>query len=142
MRVGDGTNRVTFCAVENAAFAHALAVEQLDGAAAHAGKAYFIGQEEPVVLWDWIADLLQRLGLPPVRRSLPLGVAYPLGLACELAWKIGGSAGDPPLTRFVARQLATSHSYAMEPARRDFGYRERVSTEAATARVVSALASR
>ncbi len=43
------------------------------------------------------------------------------------------------MTRFVALQLATSHSYDMEPAERDFGYRERVSMEEAMQRTLDDL---
>ena len=45
--------------------------------------------------------------------------------------------GEPPMTRFLAAQLARSHSYDMGPARRDFGYREIVSLEEATAEAVA-----
>jgi hypothetical protein len=45
------------------------------------------------------------------------------------------------MTRFVARQLATTHTYDLGPAERDFGYRERVPLAAATARTIAALAA-
>ena len=35
--------------------------------------------------------------------------------------------GEPPMTRFLAEQLSTTHWYDMAPAARDFGYRPRVS---------------
>ena len=41
------------------------------------------------------------------------------------------------MTRFVALQLATTHSYDLEPARRDLGYAELVSMAEATERVVA-----
>jgi hypothetical protein len=34
--------------------------------------------------------------------------------------------GEPPMTRFLAEQLSTTHWYDMAPARRDFGYVPRV----------------
>ena len=138
-RVGSGANVVTLCAVETAVAAHVAAARQLEPGSPHAGKAYFIGQERPVVLWQWIARLLERLGLPPVRRSLPLPVAYALGTLCESAWLVSRARGEPPMTRFVALQLARSHSYDMAPARRDFGFREPLSIELATDRLVESL---
>ena len=39
------------------------------------------------------------------------------------------------MTRFVALQLARSHTYDTKPAWRDFGYVERVSTRVMTDRV-------
>jgi len=142
VRIGDGKNEVTVCAVENAAHAHVLAAESLSLGAPIAGRAYFIGQEQPVELWSWIGDLLKRAELPPIERSLSKPVAYALGATCEAAWKVARRQTEPPLTRFVASQLATSHSYDMEPARRDFGYREIVSTEQTVRAVVEALRRR
>lgn len=130
VRVGDGSNEVTLCAVDNAAHAHLRAADALALDAPHAGRAYFIGQEEPVLLWPWIDELLARFDLAPVTRSLSLRNAYAIGAALEALWKLTLRSSEPPLTRFVALQLGTSHSYDMAPARRDFGYRELVSTAA------------
>jgi nucleoside-diphosphate-sugar epimerase len=135
--VGDGENEVTLCYAENAAWAHLLALEALEPGAAHAGKAWFVGQEHPVRLWDWIAELLQRLHLPPPRRRVPLPVAYAAGAALEAAHAALGLEREPAMTRFVALQLARSHSYDMEPARRAFGYRERVGDAEAMERLVA-----
>jgi len=138
-RIGDGTNEVTLCYVENAALAHVLAAERLEPDAPHAGRAYFIGQETPVRLWEWIDELLRALDLEPVKRRVSLRAAYAIGAALESIWKLGHLGGEPPMTRFVATQLATSHSYSMEPARRDFGYEERVEMAEALARTLPGL---
>jgi nucleoside-diphosphate-sugar epimerase len=140
--VGDGRNEVSLTYVENAAAAHVDALEALaDGGAQapHAGRAYFLGQAEPVRLWDWIGELFQRLGIPPVRRRVPRGVAYAAGGLLELLWNALRRDGEPPMTRFLASQLASSHSYDLEPARRDFGYGERVGLAEATDRLVASL---
>ena len=39
------------------------------------------------------------------------------------AWRLAGRAEEPPLTRFVAAQLSTSHSYDLEPLEQDLGWR-------------------
>ncbi|MEM7307537.1 MAG: NAD-dependent epimerase/dehydratase family protein [Planctomycetota bacterium] len=136
--VGAGDNEVSLTDVDNAAWAHLDAARTLAPGAPHAGRAYFLGQEEPVRLWDWIGELFAAVGVPPVRRRIPAGVAYAAGAALEALWRLLGQESEPPMTRFVARQLATSHSYDLAPAKRDFGYRERVSLADATARVVAA----
>jgi nucleoside-diphosphate-sugar epimerase len=43
--------------------------------------------------------------------------------------------GEPPITRFLAEQLATTHWYDMAPARRDFGYVPAVSFDEGLRRV-------
>ena len=50
-------------------------------------------------------------------------VAYAAGACMELIWRALGRSDEPPMTRFVAAQLATSHSYDMRPASADFGYK-------------------
>ena len=134
--VGRGDNEVSLTWVGNAAQAHLDAAERLAPDAPHAGRAYFIGQREPVRLWDWIGELLRRIGEPPPGRRVPRALATAGGALCEGLWRLLRRPGEPPMTRFVAAQLASSHSYDMEPARRDFGYVERVGLAEATDRLV------
>lgn len=134
--VGDGENEVSLTHVENAAHAHLLAAERLAPDAPHAGRAYFLGQQEPVRLWTWIRELLAELDLPPIERRLSRAAATRLGAVLEAVWKTCALSGEPPMTRFVAAQLSTSHSYDLGPAQRDFGYEERVDLAQATRRVL------
>jgi nucleoside-diphosphate-sugar epimerase len=138
--VGDGTNKVSLTYVDNAARAHMHAADRLTLAAHHAGRAYFISQEEPVVLWSWIAQVLERLSIEPPRRKVPARVAYWAGAAAEGLWLALDLRGEPPMTRFVALQLARTHTYDPRPAWRDFGYEELVKMTEATDRTVAWLA--
>lgn len=117
-RVGDGSNKVDITHVEDAADAHVLALEHIEAAA---GKAYFISSEA-VPLWDWINALLARLDLPPVTRSISRGLAYRIGATFEFLYGLFGIASEPPMTRFVAENLATSHWFDISRARQDLGY--------------------
>ena len=117
-RVGDGTNKVDITHVEDAADAHLLALEHIEAAA---GKAYFISSEA-VLLWEWINALLARMGLPPVTRSVPRGLAFKIGATFEFLYGLFGIASEPPMTRFVAENLATSHWFDISRARTDLGY--------------------
>ncbi len=136
--VGDGRNEISFTWIENAAAAHADALEALEPGAPCAGRAYFIAQEEPVRFWTWIGELLERLQVPRPTRRIPRALAYATGALTEAAWHLLGRTSEPPMTRFLALQLSTSHSYDVGAARRDLGYRERVSTAEATERLVAA----
>lgn len=120
--VGKGDNEVSLTHVQNAACAHLAAADALGPDAACGGRAYFISDAQPVRLWNWVNSLLKSQDLPPVTRRVPLPVAYAAGAGLELLWRALRLAGEPPMTRFVASQLATSHSYDMGPASRDFGY--------------------
>jgi nucleoside-diphosphate-sugar epimerase len=120
--------------VENAADAHLRAADALGesasavGGSTVGGKAYFISQAEPVNLWQWINDILALVNLPPVTKSVSLPAARRIGAACEAFWNITGLRSEPPMTRFLARQLATSHWFDVTAAKRDFGYEPKVST--------------
>ena len=139
LQVGDGTNEVSFTWIENAAVAHADALERLAPGAACAGKAYFVCQKEPVKLWPWLTELFTAAGVPPPKDRLSRTSARLAGTACELLWKLLRRTSEPPMTRFLALQLATSHSYSIAALERDLGYRERVGTAEATRRLVELL---
>jgi 2-alkyl-3-oxoalkanoate reductase len=107
-----------------------------------AGRAYFITNGEPVVLWDWINDLLRALGIPAVTQRLPLGAALAIGGVCEAWWRLLPLPGEPPLTRFVAKELATDHWFDISAARRDLGYVPRISMAEGTAELIASLKGR
>ncbi len=105
------------------------------------GRAFFITNGEPVRLWEWINDLLRALGEPPVTRHLSLRVATTVGAMCETLWRALPLRGDPPMTRFIAAELAKDHWFDLTAARRDLGYVPRVSMAAGTAELVAHLRS-
>jgi nucleoside-diphosphate-sugar epimerase len=128
-RVGEGTNLVDVTYVENAAEAHLLAADALASVNSRvAGKAYFVSQGEPVSCWRWIDEILALVDLPPVRKSISLKTAWRVGRVGEAAYRVLRLKGEPPMTRFLAAQLATSHWFDIGAARRDLGYVPRVST--------------
>jgi nucleoside-diphosphate-sugar epimerase len=90
-----------------------------------------------------MADLLNRIlaagGLPPVTRTVPAGVAYAAGWLMECVWDLFGCAGEPIMTRFVARQLATHHWFDLTAARTDLGYDPAVSLDEGMARLQASL---
>jgi len=138
--VGDGKNRVDMVHVENAVDAHLLAEQALSQAGSSAaGRAYFITNGEPVVLWKWINELLAALGEPPVTKHISLRAASALGSVCETLWRVFPLRGEPPITRFVAAELAKNHWFDIAAARRDLGYAPRVSMAAGTAELIAAL---
>lgn len=144
--VGDGRNRVDMVHVDNAVDAHLLAELALgklqisnpkSQMPAAAGRAYFITNDEPVVLWEWINDLLTALGDPPVTKHISLGAAIAVGTVCETLWRTLSLKGEPPMTRFVAKELATDHWFDISAAKRDLGYTPRISMAQGTADLIA-----
>ena len=136
--VGDGNATVDVSYVENVAEAHLNALDALE-AGKGAGKAYFISQGEPVRLWDWINTLLQKLEIAPVKGKVPLPVAYAAGGACEALWQILRRKEDPPMTRFVAVELAKNHFFSIEAAKRDLNYSPQIKMDTAISKTVEYL---
>lgn len=125
--IGDGKNKVGICHVKNGAHAHLLAADKLASDSVVAGRAYFITDAEPIMMWEWLNLVLERLGKTPIHRKISASMAYRLGIVMEFAWKTFGCAGEPFMTRFVARQLSSSHFYNLAAAETDLGYKEMVS---------------
>jgi nucleoside-diphosphate-sugar epimerase len=126
-QVGSGQNLIDAVFVENAAHAHLLAADALEPGSPVCGKAYFITNGQPVNCWQWISEILEAAGLNPVRRRIPFRAAYAVGAALEGLWTILRRRDEPPMTRFLAAQLATSHYFDIAAARRDFGFQPRIS---------------
>lgn len=127
-RVGDGTNQIDTVYIENAAVAHLQAVESLASGSPACGRAYFISQGEPVNCWEWIGQLLAVGRLPGVARAISFRTALRWGTWYEALWTLFRLPGEPPMTRFLAAQLARSHYFNIRAAERDLGYRPQVST--------------
>lgn len=135
-RIGDGTNRMGLTYVDNAAAAHIQAADALDPGSPNAGKAYFVTDPEPVVFWDWVQAFLTGLGEAPIRRHVSRRTAHRLGAVAEALWRVLPLPGEPPMTRFVATALATSHWYDLSAARSDFGLDHPVDGDEGLARTI------
>ncbi len=103
------------------------------------GKAYFITNGEPVVLWDWVNQLLHGLGRPEITKRISLSSAYRIGGLMETLWRVLPLSGEPPMTRFIAKELATDHWFNIAAARRDLGYHPRITMAAGTAELIEYL---
>ena len=135
--MGSGTNKVGITYVDNAAWAHLLAADVLAPGSANDGRAYFITDDEPVTLWPWINELFQAVGVPPITKRISTGMAVQAGAAAEWVWRTFGREGEPPMTRFVARQLSTHHYYDLSAARADFGYHQKVDPKVGWERMIA-----
>ncbi|MGB3212559.1 MAG: NAD-dependent epimerase/dehydratase family protein [Desulforhopalus sp.] len=127
-RVGDGSNLVDISYIDNVADAHILAAINLAGNGNAAGKPYFISQGEPVNLWDWINELFAAMAIDKVQKSISFPIAYRLGGMLEMIYKTIRSSKEPKMTRFLAEQLAKSHYFSIENAKKDLGYQPLIST--------------
>jgi 2-alkyl-3-oxoalkanoate reductase len=125
-RIGRKNAMIDPVYIDNAAEAHLLAADRLTPGSPVGGKAYFVTQGETIAVWDMINALLEAAHMEPVRRSISRPLALAGAGVLEAAYRLSGRQDEPPMTRFLARQLSTTHWFRTEAARRDLGYRPQV----------------
>ncbi len=142
VRVGDGRNRVDTTWIEDAARAHLLAMRALLTRPELSGRVYFISQGQPLPLWEMIDRILAAAGKGPVRRRMSRRSAWRLGAVLEKVYGGLRLKAEPPMTRFVADELATAHWFDISAARRDLDYEPRTGIDEGLRRLADWLAQR
>lgn len=122
--VGGGRALIDTTYIDNAVDA---VVAALDHAPAGHGQAFVVSNGEPRT----VAELFERIcsagGAQPPTRSVPRSVAWAGGAVAEGLWWLGRRTGDPPMTRFLAGQLATAHWFDQRLARGVLDWSPRIS---------------
>ncbi|MBT8768805.1 NAD-dependent epimerase/dehydratase family protein [Metapseudomonas boanensis] len=122
--IGNGLNKVDFTSVQNL---NDVLLSGLLAAAPALGKAYNISNGKPVPLWDVVNYVLRQLGVPPVTRHLPFGVAYSAALLNETVCKLLPGRPEPSLFRLGVAVMARDFSLDISRARQHLGYDPQVS---------------
>ena len=122
VQVGDGKNLVDLTYIDDCVSAHVLAAAALDERPTAGGRAFFISQGAPVPLWEWIGRILILHDAPPIQRHLSASSAQFLATIAESVWKTIRLTSDPPLTRFLVKEMSTDHYFDISAARRELGY--------------------
>ncbi len=136
-RIGNARKLVDTVYIDNAAEAHWLAAERLAPGSTIAGKTYFISQGQPIDTWEIINRLLEAVGAPQVRRTIPAFAARTLAGFMESFARWTHSCTEPRLTRFVVRELTTAHWFDITAARQDLSYEPSVSIDEGLRRLQS-----
>jgi nucleoside-diphosphate-sugar epimerase len=127
--IGDGRNMVDITWVENVVDAHLLASDALNSNPEASGKAYFISNGEPVRLWQFINQILEECGIETISKSVPVSGAMTYACILEAIYRIFNLKGEPFLTRFLVRELSSSHWFNISAARKYLGYNPDFSNE-------------
>ncbi len=116
--------QVSICHVQNIADA-CLAAARSNQVG---GQAYFIADAQPVLVWDFINNIADVFGLPPVKGQVHPAVLATAVFVFENLWKIPLLKNNysPPLSRYAASMLTLHNTYTLAKAQRDFGYAPRM----------------
>lgn len=130
--VGGGRALVDTTYIDNAVEAVVAAVDRAE--VGH-GQAFVVSNGEPRT----VAELFERIchagGQPPPQHSVPRAVAWLGGGVAEGVWRIAGRTDDPPMTRFLAVQLATAHWFDQRHTRQVLQWQPRVTLDEGFARL-------
>jgi len=129
LRLPGADKRIDTVYIDNAAQAHLLALDALDRNPDCHGRTYFISNGEPRRQADIIGALLAAVGVQADLRPISPRLALAAGSLAEWWWRRMDLAGEPPVTRWAAGQLATAHWYDIGAARRDLAYTPQVSID-------------
>lgn len=104
--IGSGAALIDTTYVDNAATAMVAAA---DACGRLHGEALVVSNGEPRPVAEILARLCRAAGAGGPRGRVPFAAAYLVGAAVEGVWAATRRRSVPPLTRFLAEQLATAH---------------------------------
>ena len=132
--VGRGLALIDTTYVDNAAEA---LVAALDAAESAGGAAYVVSNGEPRPVAEILSAICAAAGVPGPRLAVPFPVAWTAGAAVDAVWSALRRESDPPITRFLAEQLATAHWFDQRVTREALGWTPRVTLAEGFARLAA-----
>jgi nucleoside-diphosphate-sugar epimerase len=124
--VGGGRALIDTTYIDNAVDS---VVAALDHASDGHGQAFVVSNGEPRTVAELFERICAACGVPGPARSVPRPVAWAGGALAEGVWRLGRRTDDPPMTRFLAGQLATAHWFDQRRVRQMLDWAPRVSLD-------------
>ena len=99
------------------------------------GQAYFITDGHPINYFEFFRPLVEGMGVPFPRYKVPIAPLEGLALMAEwLHAKLG--TPPPPLSALELRKVATTHTFRIDKAKRDFGWEPKVGIDEVWKRLI------
>jgi nucleoside-diphosphate-sugar epimerase len=125
--IGGGAGTCHPCFIENLLDAMLLAAEHPKAA----GRAFLVGDDEPIAFRDYFASIASLAGRPPATRSIPTTVARAVARGLEGAARVTRATTRPLLTRTAIDLVTTPSRTSMRKIREELGYVPRFSVRQA-----------
>jgi 2-alkyl-3-oxoalkanoate reductase len=126
--VDDGAALIDTTYVDNAVDALVAALDRTEDTAVR-GRAFVVSNGQPRTVAELVARICRAAGLPAPHRHVPLRVAYAGGAVAERVWARLHLTEDPPMTSFLAEQLATAHWFDQREVRSALAWEPRIGLE-------------
>ncbi len=119
--LGGGEGTCHPCYIENLLDATMLAATHDEAL----GEAFIVADDDPISFREYFDALATIAGKPPVRRSIPLGIARFTAGAMELGARAIGSESRPLLTRAALHMVTTKSAMSMRKIKERLGFAPR-----------------
>jgi nucleoside-diphosphate-sugar epimerase len=114
--IGSGAALIDSTYIGNAVSALVAALDRADEV--H-GRSYVVTNGEPRPVAELLAGICIACGAPAPSWRVPAALARTAGGVVESVWRIRPGRDEPPMTRFLAEQLSTSHWFDQRRIRAD-----------------------
>jgi nucleoside-diphosphate-sugar epimerase len=121
--VGSGRNLLPLVYVTDVVQGLLLALDREQAV----GQAYNLGAEQPLSQQEFLETVAHEIGAKPPRLHVPYHALYAAGYSAERVAALTRSWRRPPITRLGVAFFGTNNRYLIDKARRELGYRPRVS---------------
>jgi len=121
-RIGSCKNLVDVSYIDNVVAAHINAAKAIMENPEVSGNSFFITNGEPVLLWDFIDEILWTSGLEPVKKRVPAGPAILFSHMSQAFHRLFLKDQESILTPFIVNELIRSHWFNISKARRHLNY--------------------
>lgn len=115
--IGKGRNIVDVTYIENMTSSQIVAAKAIIENPEASGKAYFITNGEPVLLWDFMNKILEVAGVDKIKKSVPAWIAEVLSVFIDASHKVIMKNREPLFTRFLVKELTQNHWFNICNAR-------------------------
>lgn len=138
VQLGDGSALSDNTFIENLVDGQIEAARHLLPGSPVCGQAYFVTDGAPINYFDFFRPVVEALGFRHPTRCIPGGPVRRVMAAWEWLHGALGPLGvpRPPMLSHEVEKIVVSHYSRIDKARRDFGWRPRVSPEQALERCI------
>ena len=126
--IGSGSALIDTTYIDNAGSAIVAAVDRAALPQVR-GRAFVVSNGEPRTVAEMLTRIAQAAGASGPTRSVPFTLARAGGVVLERLWERTGREGEPPVTAFLAEQLATAHWFDQRQVRQALAWQPDVSLD-------------
>ncbi len=132
--IGTGAALIDTTYIDNAGTAIVAALDRAADATVR-GRAFVVSNGEPRTVSEMLTRIARAAGVSGPSRSVPFVAAHLGGHVLERVWERTGREGEPPVTSFLAEQLATAHWFDQRTTRAALAWAPEVSLDEGFARL-------